>query len=343
MFRRTVVQLTFLCLAGVASAQVLPPDPAPPSGDFAPDQPPTILRKLPTDVILVKGAEPSASDHATALPEEGAVAKNIYRNSYFGLSYPLPADWEESFKGPPPSDHGGYVLANVLPSKSFQGPVKGTIMFTAQDIFFGRKTFENAKALIADRQEHLEPYYDVEHPQSEVTIAGRKFARFDYESKAAGLHWSLLATQIRCHAVQFVLTSRDPELITALIKDMDRMTLPAEAGATAGTGGGDWPVCIAGYAKSDTIIERVEPDLKDRHFNEIPVRLTIDKKGRVKHVHVISAFPEQSKAIIDALMQWKFKPYLRDGNPAEVETGIMLGNTSHHAPAGAITASRPSD
>ena len=152
MFRRTVVQLTFLCFAGVAGAQVLPPDPATPSGDFAPDQPPTILRKLPTDVILVKGAEPSASDHATALPEEGAVAKNAYQNSYFGLSYPLPADWEESFKGPPPSDHGGYVLANILPGKSFKGPIKGTILFTAQDIFFGRRTFENAKALIADRR-----------------------------------------------------------------------------------------------------------------------------------------------------------------------------------------------
>lgn len=343
MFRRTVVQLTFLCLAGVAGAQVLPPDQVPPSGDFAPDQPPTILRKLPTDVILVKGAEPGASDHATPLPEEGAVVKGVYQNRYLSLSYPLPADWDESFKGPPPSDHGGYVLANILPGKSFKGPVKGTILFTAQDIFFGRKSFENAKALIADRQEHLEPYYDVEHPASEISIAGRKFARFDYESKVAGLHWTLLATQIRCHAVQLVFTSRDPELIAALVKDMDRMTLPAEAGATAGTGGGDWPACMANYATADTIVERVEPDLKDRHFNEIPVRIIIDKKGRVKHVHVLSAFPEQSKVIIDALMQWKFKPYVRDGKPMEVETGIMFGNASHHAPAGAITASRPSD
>jgi hypothetical protein len=340
MFRRTVVQLTFLCFAGAAGAQLLPPESAPPSGDFAPVQT-GVIQKLPTDVILVKGAEPSASDHATPLPENGTISKGVYQNSYFGLSYPIPDNWMESFKGPPPSDHGGYVLANIVPSKTFKSPTKGTILFSAQDIFFDRIPFENAKELIAYRQEHLEPYYDVEHPPSEVAIAGHKFARFDYQSKVAGLHWTLLATQIRCHVVQFVLTSRDPELLESLIKDMDRMTLPPEAGATAGTGGGDWPACVANYAKPENIVERVDPELKDRHFNEIPVRLMIDKRGRVKHVHVLSAFPDQARVITDALMQWKFKPYTRDGKPVEVETGIMFGGSPSHR--NAITASRQAD
>jgi hypothetical protein len=341
MFRRTVVQLTFLCLSAAAGAQVLPPDSVPPSGDFAPTTT-SIVQKLPTDVILVKGAEPSASDHATAVPEEGTIAKSVYQNRYFGLAWPLPSDWMESYKGPPPSDHGAYVLANVLPSKTFKSPTKGTILFTAQDIFFSRTPIENAKELIADRKEHLESYYDVERPPAEVTLAGRTFMRFDYGSKAAGLHWVLLATQVRCHVVEFVFTSRDSELIESLVKDVDHMTLPAEAGATAGKGGGDWPLCVANYAKTENIVERLDPELKDRHFNEIPVRIMIDKKGRVKHVHVLSAFPEQSKAITDALLQWKFKPYLRDGQPVEVETGIMFGGPSHRTP-GAITASRPSD
>jgi hypothetical protein len=346
MFRRTVVQLTFLC-AAVAGAQVLPPDAGPPSGDFAPAQPPSILKKLPTDVILVKGAEPSSSDHVTPLPEEGSVSKTgVYQNRYFGLTWPIPNDWMESYKGPPPSDHGTYVLVNILPSPSFKGPAKGTILFTAQDMFFTLRPADNAKELVADRKEHLEPYYDVERPPSEVTIAGRTFARFDYTSKAAGLHWIVLATEIRCHAVQFVLTSRDAAMLETLVKDMDRMTLPAEAGATAGTGGGDAPLCVANYARAETIVERVEPQFKERRFNEIPVRLTIDKKGRVSHVHVVSAFPEQAKAITDALMQWKFKPYMHDGQPVAVETGIMFGNMTHRAPAAspaAVTASKPSD
>ena len=188
---------------------------------------------------------------------------------------------------------------------------------------------------MADKQEHLEPFYDVEHPAREITIAGRSFTRFDYESKAAGLHWTILSTDVRCHALQFVITSRDPELIAGVVKDMDRMTLPAA--------GGNGPLCVANYAHGDNVIERVEPQLKEKRFNEIPVRMIIDKRGRVKHVHVISAFPDQARTITDALMQWKFKPYLRDGQPVEVETGLMFGGAPDHRVPRAVTASKPAD
>jgi len=343
MFRRTVLQLTFLC-AAVAGAQTLPPDSGPPpSGDFAVTQPGPV-NKLPQGVLLVKGAEPSASDHVTAVPEGGSTTKDgKYRNAYFGIEWPFPADWAKSFDGPLPSDHGGYTLVNVLPSKSFSGPTKGTILFTAQDIFFSRVPGNDAKELIAYRKDHLEPYYDVERPPAELTIAGHTFARFDYTSKVAGLHWAVLATEVRCHVLQFVITSRDPELIESVIKDMNRMTLPAEAGATAGKGGGDAPSCIANYAYGANVAYRVEPQFREKRFNDVPVRITIDKKGKVKHVHVISAFPDQSAAITDALLQWRFKPYLRSGEPAEVETGIMFGGTPDHRAPGAITASKPAD
>ena len=38
------------------------------------------------------------------------------------------------------------------------------------------------------------------------------------------------------------------------------------------------------------------------------------------------------ESITDALLQWRFKPYLRDGEPVEVETGIMFGRTPMPAP-----------
>ena len=345
MFRRTALQLTFLC-AAAAGAQTVTPDGVLQGPE--PSTPPSIMQKVPANTIIVKGAEPSASDGKTALPEQGRVTKqNVYENNYFGLSYPLPADWKESFKGPPPSAHGVYVLANILPSSSFKGPVQGTILFSAQDMFFTTADADDAKELIADRKDHLEPYYDVERAPAEVTVAGRKFVRFDYGSKVAGLHWVVLATQIRCHAVQFVFTSRDAELIESLIKDMDRMTLPEEASPAGGKGGGSWPVCMDNYARPENVITRVDPDIKDRKFNDIPVRVIIDQKGRVKHVHLINAFADQAKIVTDALVQWRFKPYLRDGNPVEVETGIMFGGTPDRPPRNgkpsSITVAKPSD
>ena len=87
-------------------------------------------------------------------------------------------------------------------------------------------------------------------------------------------------------------------------------------------------MCLKDYASDESVIEREDPVLAERRFNSIPVRIIIDKEGKVKHIHVLSAFPEQAKAISDALAQWRFRPYLQSGKPVEVETGLLFG----HAP-----------
>jgi hypothetical protein len=291
------------------------------------------LEKLPTEVILVPGAVASASDSTTPLPESGRTINNVYASQYFGLSYPLFAGFAQKHTGPPPSDTGYYLLAFIARSKTPGGPTPASILVTAQDLFFSLTPGRNAAELIRYTKDNLQPYYKVERQPVDVKIATRSFTRFDYMSPAADLHWSVLATQIRCHIVQFVLTSRDPQLLENLIQDMDKMKLPAEAGPTSGTGGGDSPVCMKGYATRQNVIEKVDPVFSEQRFNPIPVRIIIDKAGRVKHAHFISAFPEQAKAIEEALMRWRFKPYLLDGQPVEVETGVMFGNSVRNRPS----------
>jgi hypothetical protein len=73
---------------------------------------------------------------------------------------------------------------------------------------------------------------------------------------------------------------------------------------------------------------KVDPIFSEHRVNPVPVRVIIDKNGKVKHIEFLSAFPDQAKAISDALGQWKFKPYLQDGHPVEVETGIMFGRAA---------------
>lgn len=174
-------------------------------------------------------------------------------------------------------------------------------------------------------QRSLKADYTVEQPPTLVRIADRSFVRFAYTSPVAELHWRIVATQIRCHVVQFTFTSRDAKLTESLIQQMHDMKLPAGAGPISGNGGGEVPAGIKGYAREENIVERVDPVFLERRFNPIPVRIIIDKEGRVKHTHFLSAFPDQAKVITEALSQWRFKPYLRDGHPMEIETGIMFG------------------
>jgi len=283
------------------------------------------LAKVPSEVILVKGAWSSASDSVTPVPEQGNVVNDVFSDPYFGITYTLPRDWTENYKGPPPLDSGRYLLAQLSPADTFKGPARGNILITAQDMFFSPVPASNATELINYMKDHLQADYKVEVPPRQTKLADRSFTFFAYWSPVAELHWYVMTTQIRCHAVQIVLTSRDTKLLESLILDMNKMKLPAEASPAGGAGGGAVPVCIKDYARDENMMARVNPVLAEPTFNPVPVRIIIDKEGKVKHTHFLSAFADQAKVITDALGQWKFKQYRRDGQPIEVETGILFG------------------
>jgi hypothetical protein len=313
------VSLPLVAWSQSATPQATPKN----GGDFSDNIQP--LNKVPEGVLLVKGAWSSASDSVTPVPEGGSVTRNTFSNQYFGMNYPLPSDWEEKYKGPPPSDSGLYVLLQLRPAATFKGPARGTVLITAQDMFFTPLPANHALDLVNYSKDHLQTDYKVEMPPTPTKIADRPFTFFAYWSPVAELHWYVLATEIRCHAVEVVLSSRDTKLLENLVLDINKMKLPMEASSTAGTGGGADPVCLKDYVRDENMITRVDPIFTEHKFNPVPVRIIIDKDGKVKHIHFLSAFPDQAKAITDALNQWKFKKYMRDGKPMEVETGILFG------------------
>lgn len=316
-----------LLLSLSGAAQSAKPQTVPANGgDFSNNVQP--VNEVPSGVILVKGAWSSASDTVTPVPEGGSIANNAFTNKYFGIDYPLSADWAEKYKGPPPSDTGRYVLTQLSPTETFKGPARGTILITAQDMFFTPLPANNALELVNFSKKHLQADYQVEMPPTPTKIAGASFTFFAYWSPVAQLHWYVLATQIRCHALEIIMSSRDTKLLENLTLDLNQMKLPGEASPTGGNGGGDFPVCIKDYASGENVITRVDPIFTEHRFNPVPVRIIVDREGKIKHIHFLSAFPDQAKVISDALAQWRFKPFLQEGKPFEVETGILFGNAA---------------
>jgi hypothetical protein len=265
-------------------------------GDFAPppskDDPLQLqnLKALPAGVILVPGAVPSASDSRTAVPESGSIRKHVYENAYFGMRYEFPEAWRQEFSGPPPSDSGEYVLANLTAGKA-------SILVTAQDSFF------------APPKTSLPSYYKLDSEPADIRVGEAAFTWFSYSSPSAGLHWYVFSTPIRCHSVQFVFTSQDTKLLDELVANLKQI----------GLSNNDAPKCIADYAP----MSRIEPAFSDNKFNPIPARIIIGKNGRVRHVHILSAFSDQAEIVTDALMQWRFKPA-----ETEIETGIVFRSSS---------------
>ena len=281
--------------------------------------------KVPAGVILVKGAWSSATDTVTPLPEGGMVTGREYSSPYFHLSYPISAGWIQQYEGPPPSDTGYYVLAQIQPPDAQLSASRGTVLIAAQDMFFSPAPAKNALELVSYAGTHLRADYVVERQPTEIKIAGHSFVRLDYVSPVAALHWAILATQIRCHTVQFTFTSTDAAVIEHLVAGMSAMKLPPEAGLSSGAGGDDVPLCVKNYASGSNVLHRVDPIFTDRRYNTIPVRVVIDVNGKVKHIHFISSFAEQAQTLGDALQQWRFKPYVVNGKAVEVETGIQFG------------------
>jgi protein TonB len=53
----------------------------------------------------------------------------------------------------------------------------------------------------------------------------------------------------------------------------------------------------------------------------------ISQDGSVKDVRVESGLPIFAQAAIDAVKQWRYKPYLIDGEPVEVDSRITINFT----------------
>lgn len=261
--------------------------------------------QIPQGRILVKGAAPAASDATTPVPEDGRVAGGRYRNEYFGLTYPIPAGWTQQPAGPPPSDSGTYVLTNFGTPRAF-------VVVTAQDLFFKPAPVADAKELLIAMRRGLEAQYTIDSEPAAVTIAGRTFHRIAYSAPRAGLLWRVLTTDARCHALTFTFAGTDAAALDAAEQAMGGLSIKTAA-----------PACVARYAEN--VVVKAEPVFTSRNHNTIPVRVIVDSRGRVKHVHLLSAFPEQAQAILAAVRQWTFKPYRAGGRAVEVETGIVFG------------------
>jgi len=51
---------------------------------------------------------------------------------------------------------------------------------------------------------------------------------------------------------------------------------------------------------------------------------TISKSGDISAVKVSSGNPQLARAAVDAVKQWKYKPYLLNGEPVEIQTQVTV-------------------
>jgi protein TonB len=80
------------------------------------------------------------------------------------------------------------------------------------------------------------------------------------------------------------------------------------------------------------IVHRVQPMYpplarQARIQGPVVLQAEISKDGSIENLHLISGHPMLAPAAIEAIKQWKYKPYILNGEPVEVETTITFNFT----------------
>jgi protein TonB len=80
------------------------------------------------------------------------------------------------------------------------------------------------------------------------------------------------------------------------------------------------------------LIHQVKPNYpalarQARIQGAVVLQAVISKDGTIQGLHVVSGHPMLTPAAIDAVKQWRYKPYFLNGEPVEVETVVTVNFT----------------
>ena len=77
------------------------------------------------------------------------------------------------------------------------------------------------------------------------------------------------------------------------------------------------------------LIYRVQPAYpplarQARIQGQVVLRAMISREGTIEHLQVLSGHPMLAPAAVDAVRQWRYRPYVLNGEPVEVETQVTV-------------------
>ena len=80
------------------------------------------------------------------------------------------------------------------------------------------------------------------------------------------------------------------------------------------------------------LVHRVQPSYpplarQARIQGSVVLQAVISKDGSIQNLRLISGHPMLAPSAIDAVKQWRYKPYILNGEPVEVETQITVNFT----------------
>ena len=317
----------------------------------------TVAWVFVSQLALAQGGEVIPADTPAPAIDRGRFVGNAYVNDFLGLSYPLPDEWfVNPDLSPVPAGAvkkltSGALLLFVADKRRPQGNFRNRVLLIADDAsnYDPGLTAEGyaAKFMNATGQKQA-----VEPLQSAtVEFAVQHFHRADYRdgSETAVLYKSFVCTKVKGYWVSWTFVGGSSTELDELVNSLKRLSLqtvenpvelqPARSaepssihnGAAHGQAstGPIRRVRISQMVSDAFVIRKIQPAYPDEarrqhvHGNVV-LKAEISHTGDVSELTVVSGDPLLAPSALEAVKQWKYKPYLLNGQPVDVETQVTV-------------------
>ena len=295
------------------------------------------------------GPGSSSSSSGTLRFEDGAIANGVYSNECLGFSYPIPAGWQvnRAVTGAGKAKRLSYKSLALLFLQPEKGKLPGSrILLTARDAAGEKGTAEDFVTNAVSEQlnsptEHRELVRDT----FAVYYGGKHFFRSDYKgalSDGVPLFFAYVYTEFRGYFIGVTLASGTPEGLDEAADSLHEISFQEDQvnpKCSTGAEGAQEPrevqptrVRISQGVAAGLIVKKVQPqypeDAKQAHVQgQVVLRALIDKDGNIEKLDLVSGHPMLAPAALQAVKQWKYKPYLLNGESVRVEADIIVNFT----------------
>jgi TonB family protein len=280
-------------------------------------------------------------------PPLGTFRNGVYSNEFFDFDYPLSRDWVRETEamrrrlgsGGQPS--GMYVLVAALHIPQQTASLEADSSFVLSAISSDGRSCEQYLKGLADSLGSQKVAKD--HATIvQLSIEGRDFYRADFDFHESPSHRAFLCNQSKDYLLQWNIAGRSKEAVEGVVSTLHSIGTPQTSAlaATSSQGSSDSApgtqntpqvvrVKVSQGVNQKMRIKDVAPvyppDAKYAHIQgTVVMSVVISKNGDIIDVEVLTGPIELVVSAVNAVRQWKYRPYMLKGEPVEVQTQITV-------------------
>jgi TonB family protein len=319
------------------------------------------LRMLPIIAIAlmesIASAQPATSQPTQMGPKYGVVADRTYTNEFLGFSFPIPEGWEvnrddvgKEREGEAKQNPSGGLILLVLDQHT-ENPLRNRMVLSA----ISAGGLPSTDKFVANfvKSQTKSSSNSVIHDVLPKRFAGQDFFREDFEESYPGgiLYKSFICTKFRGFFLGWTLVEDSQAHLQDTAESLERVSFQQDLPEARCTSKPEGPPCrstdqpsltgqktvpshplrvrVSERVSNAFLLTTIQPDYPDdarraRIQGLVVLRAEIDDKGNIEDLAVVSGDATLAAAAVSAVRQWKYKPYLLNGQPAHVETQVTV-------------------